>query len=396
MPASRRSRVTDAPQVLRGPVWLAGDLESCQEIASTLTGLGATNVFTAVEHDALPEGSVMAACGILTTSTWSRLRHGSAGGPQPVRNSSWPWGLPWLTDGDRREVEKSNNQLRNVLAVLQKARDRSPSAVLMFWHPEDLGRAKLGRPSSPWQLREVRRWANREGLHRAALFQCAFNTSSHRLPMAVLFSHPFSHPDLHPGWPIFRGEANDHYIGPLPRKCACPDPQHTRQTTETNRELRRTSGSGILIGTINMILAPMMGLARDAESALLRKGRGQDRLHFSCDEPRIKDPIINHHIDANFAHSSFSSLGSDSSGSEVTLVQEVSDFEYCTGGASDSEGHAGLSWDVDTMNLITIDHPITVASAAGYPQNSEFGEVPGIADEALREAAATLLKIMME
>ncbi len=237
--------MTDAPRVFRGPVWLAGDLASCQEIASALTGLGATEVFTSVRHDALPEGSVAAACGVLTTSTWSRLRHASMEGPPPVRNSSWPWGLPWLTDGDRREVEKSNDQLRNVLAVLQRARERSPSAVLTFWHPEDLGRARFGRPASPWQLREVRRWANREGLHRAALFQCAFELSRHRLPMAVLFSHPFSHPHLHLGWPMFRGAANDRYIGPLPHKCACADPQHAHRTTETSLELRKTVGSGI-------------------------------------------------------------------------------------------------------------------------------------------------------
>ncbi len=359
-------------------MWLAGDLASCQEIASTLTGLGATNIFTAVEHDALPEGSVAAACGILTTSTWSRLRHGSMEGPQPVRNSSWPWGLPWLTDGDRREVEKSNDQLRNVLAVLQRARDRSPSAVLTFWHPEDLGRARYGRPASPWQLREVRRWANREGLHRAALFQCAFETNSHKLPMAVLFSHPFSHPHLHPGWPMFRGEANDHYIGPLPRQCACPDPHHTRQSTESRQELRKTVGSSILIGTIKTILAPIMGISQT--SALLRKGRGKDRLHFSIDEPRIKDPIINH-----FTSSSSSSSGADSSGSEATLVQEVSDFDHCTGGASDSEGHAGLSWDVTTMHHISIDHPI-IASAAGRPLEIQDYEVPGTADEAQRKS----------
>ncbi len=374
-------------------MWLAGDLESCQDIASTLTGLGAANVVTAVEHDALPEGSVMAACGILTTSTWSRLRHASAEGPQPVRNSSWPWGLPWLTDGDRREVEKSNNQLRNVLAVLQKARDRSPSAVLMFWHPEDLGRARLGRPASPWQLREVRRWANREGLHRAALFQCAFNTNSQRLPMAVLFSHPFSHPDLHPGWPIFRGEANDHYIGPLPRRCACHEPQHTRQTTGTNQELRRTTGSGILIGTVNGILAPMMGLARHAESALLRKGRVQDRLHASLSEPPVKHTVIDHHIDLNLSHFSLSSPGADSSGSEVTLVQEVSDFDNCIGAASGSEGHADLGWDIDTMNIITID-PIAAVPAAGLPHSSEGCEFTATADEAQWKAAATLLIII--
>ncbi len=94
----------------------------------------------------------------------------------------------------------------------------------------------------------------------------------------------------------------------------------------------------------------MLGIAHGAESALLRKGRTTDRLYHSI-KPGITD----------------SSQGSDSSGSEATLVQEVSDFDNGTGDASDSEGHNFLNWDITTKHHINIDNHIT--AGAGYPRD---------------------------
>ncbi len=310
-----------------------------------------------VRRDSLPQGPVAAAIGTLTNSTWSRLRHASPHGPQPVRNANWPWGLPWLTSGDRREVEAANDQLRNVIAVLQRARERTPSACLSFWHPEDLGGARLGRPSSPWQLREVRRWANQQGLHRAAVFQCAFEQSKHRLPVAVLFSHPFAHPHMHPGWPTFRGLGNDQYLGPLPGKCTCQVDAHSAQPRDDRDKLRKADGSVLLRGTITQILLPMIGIKTGfGKSALLRKGRqASDQL------TALLTPSC-----------------SSSSDSDDTLVQEVSDFDNGTGGVPSTEGYGHLGWDIDTINHININvdnhaiHPEGAAQDDAYVER--FGD----------------------
>ncbi len=351
---SQCSRVTGSSPFRRGAVWLAGDKATCHEIACILRAQCDMEVFGEVMSDSLPDGPVAAAVGVLTTTTWSRLRHASPQGPQPVRNANWPWGLPWLTPGDRREVEAANDQLRNVLSVLQGARERSPSACLAFWHPEDLGGARLGRPASPWQLREVRRWANQEGLHRAAVFQCAFERSIHRLPIAVLFSHPFGHPQLHPGWPTFRGLGNDQYLGPLPNKCSCQDQAHSSQRQETRSQLRKTDGSVLLKGTVMQILIPMIGLkARFGKSALRRKGR------YTSDQ-------LTKLLTASC---------SGSSDSEDTLVQEVSDFDDCTGGVPNTEGHGHIGWDIDTMNRINIGIDHHIINREGAAQDVSYGEL---------------------
>ncbi len=308
---------------------------------------GVTNIAIGVRWDDLPSGSVAAAVGVISASTWARSRHLSERGPQPVRNAQWPWGLPWLTEGDRRQVEGSNDQLRNLLGVLHRARARSPAVHLSLWHPEDLGGARLGRPASPWQLREIRQWANREGLHRAAFFQCAYQRHRFPLPMAVLHSHPFRRRHIFAGWPQFRGRGNDCYIGPLPRACACSEP-HESSPALKHAELRRADGGLLLEGSISRVTLPLMGIV-GSESTLLRKGVKKGRLL---------------HDRSGSRHGSSQASSTDS---ETTYLPEVSDFDEAAD-LTNPEDQMRIAWDLPTADIIDLNINHHLIAAAGFNQ----------------------------
>ena len=154
-------------------------------------------------------------------TTWSRLRHNSRVGQQPVRSMAWPWGLPTLGTVDREKVEEANRCLRHCLSVLGRARERTFATDFLLFHPEDFGRSTTGTPASIWQLRDVRLLANELKLHRSALFQCWSGPSISPAPLGILSSksHPFKRALR--GWPRFVSRQRIDYRGPLPRRCDC-------------------------------------------------------------------------------------------------------------------------------------------------------------------------------
>ncbi len=172
------------------------------------------------------------------TSTWERSRHRRHTGPQPLRNSSWPWGFPWLGPRDRETVESVNARLRQQFSWMNDCVRKRPSSPMIMVHPEDLGSADNGFPASIWQLPEVKLWANKWGLRRYGTRQCNFGKCDWPHPVGVLSTHPLPHHLFSPGWPTFHAESG-RYCGPLSRHCRCPRNQHLSDSSFMDRNLRK-------------------------------------------------------------------------------------------------------------------------------------------------------------
>ncbi len=207
-----------------------------------------------------------------TISSWARSKHRKTEGPQPQRNSHWPWGLPWLSPRDKDVVDSANEDLRHHFALMNFCIQHCPSTHLLFLHPEDLGRADQGEPASIWQLPELKLWANRWGLRRYSTHQCRFGKSEWPFPIGVLSSHPLPHSLFTPGWPQL--DSARRYKGPLSRFCDCPPGTHHRDADFDHRRLRLRPSSIIQSGLQHFLSLLFLVEASHHRSAakLLRKG----------------------------------------------------------------------------------------------------------------------------
>ncbi len=102
-----------------------------------------------------------------------------------MRSSDWPWGYPWLRGAALETVETANQDLRRLFGQMAALVEKCPSVPLLFAHPEDLGSAEMGSPSSIWQLPELRLWANKWGLKRYATHQCRCGQSEFAHPLGL-------------------------------------------------------------------------------------------------------------------------------------------------------------------------------------------------------------------
>ena len=208
-------------------------------------------------NDALPSGRCDAFIASLATTTWSRARHVSPLGPSPMRSDAWPYGFPWLNDGQRQLAEQANVQFHFVTDALKEAVKHFPLAELFFLFPEDLGNAPGGRPASPWQLGPLRRMATELGLLRSAVYQCEFGPSEWASPLGVLCCPPLRGSRVRHGWPLFLGNSNHQYIGPLPRRCSCLAP-HSPHRKLGGDDLRKADGSSLSKGFASWLLSRIL------------------------------------------------------------------------------------------------------------------------------------------
>ncbi len=167
-----------------------------------------------------PSGPVHAILATADYRTWARGRHGSTAGPPYLRNTTFPWGLPWITGPARDELERANQKVRDTLGLLHTLSSQHPSAQAVFLFPECFGPAEQGHPASIWLLPELRQWARRAGWVRSAVFQCEMDVEQHRYPCGLLSSEVIDSARAHRGWPQFRAH-DGKYLGPLPPECAC-------------------------------------------------------------------------------------------------------------------------------------------------------------------------------
>ncbi len=216
----------------------------------------------------LPEGPVHAAFATIDYGTWARGRHQSPNGPPILRNSEFPWGLPSLRGNARASIEQENRRLREVLRLLRHINTEYPEAKIFFAFPEHLGAATRGCPASPWTLRELRRWASKEGWCRYALYQCELDDELRRFPLGLLTSETFNSNRCHRGWPKFRAQ-DGKYVGPLPAECICSN-GHSLATSSSDRH--QSPPSAIRPGFLYWLWCKLLKVGP------LRSGRPQNEL----------------------------------------------------------------------------------------------------------------------
>ncbi len=248
-------------------VWATGDQMWAEKVARILHSIPIPNtcqIATTSSPPSRPDFIIA----MLSTSTWSRRRHLTSNGPAPVRNSTWPWGLPWLGDGDRDRVERDNAALRTAMSVMRTGLTINPGCDILMVFPEDLGQAPNGRPASIWQLEELRTWSREQHLLRGAFYQCELAASARPGPTGFLSSHRISHKAIRKGWPLFRGQANAKYLGPLHASCACGSPHHEAEQTD---DAERFISDAALTEFLRISLISSQG----ANTELLRTGTAE-------------------------------------------------------------------------------------------------------------------------
>ncbi len=216
----------------------------------------------------LPEGPVHAVLATIDYGTWARGRHQSPNGPPILRNSEFPWGMPSLRGNARSSIEQENRRLREVLRLLRLITTEYPAAKIFFAFPEHLGAAALGCPASPWALRELRRWASKEGWCRYALYQCELDDEHRRFPLGLLTSEAFNSKRCHRGWPKLRNQ-DGKYVGPLPAECTCFN-DHSLATSSPDRH--QSPLSAIRPGFLYWLWCKLLKVGP------LRSGRPQNQL----------------------------------------------------------------------------------------------------------------------
>lgn len=260
-------------------IWFVGHQLTGAELGKQADALGragglehppAVSILSAFAR--IPDGAPTAVIGIPSNTTWARARHGHPRGPQPLRDRQWPWGLPWLSPTDRDIVEHANGELRYIMTVITEALRRSPETFIMLLHPEQLGPAQRGTPASIWDLPELRVWARRAGMMRAATFQCRFESTDFRMPTGILVSHRLNSKLFNLGWPWLHHHA-PHYRGPLPSFCACGRPAHRSRQSPKGRVQHRAEAPLIKDSLLRYLLAVICRESTGLPVAeLLRKG----------------------------------------------------------------------------------------------------------------------------
>ncbi len=243
------------------------------ELATKRLGVESTpKFFNLQRHEQLPNGFPHSFLTVPTNTTWARSRHLRPLGPKPLRDEAWPWGFPWLPSEARRQVDEANDELRWMFGVMVEALRRHPEVRLMLIHPEFFGAADRGTAASVWNMPEVREWARREGLVRAAAHQCHFGSTAYRNPVGILSSHSLNSKLFSRGWPIINPHTKK-YVGPLPIRCRCGRGKHQTDALREARTFRAAGNSLIRDGMMNYLAALVVkDIYHCKISELLRKG----------------------------------------------------------------------------------------------------------------------------
>ena len=153
--------------------------------------------------------------------TWSRVRHKSNAGQDPLRSRSLPRGIPSLSPDAQSKVLLDNVHFKYAAWILecsQVCERANVGSILLFL--EDPG-GHHG-PASVWQLREFQVLECDHDARRGAGFLCQLAHAEQKRPLGILTTLAALHSDLCMGWPKFVLDQNDlRYVGPLPRDCGC-------------------------------------------------------------------------------------------------------------------------------------------------------------------------------
>ncbi len=318
-------------------VWYTGHVptgaEMERQIAAWRSTRGGGDSFRFTVLDALariPDGIPTAVIAVPSTTTWARGRHASPLGPKPLRDISWPWGLPWLAPREQAQVDAANTELRQAMQVVVAALDRAPAAHIMILHPEQLGPAPRGSPATIWDLPELRRWAARAGMMRAATYQCRFGATEYRFPIGILSSQCLNSKLFDKGWPTITSTPARYY-GPLPPFCTCSRRAHRARALRTTRVAGGLDAPLIKDGFMQYLISL---LARDAAQSnvaeLLRLGNEH--------KPEVRDGM-----EPNF----------NSSDDQPTWIPTDSDHSEID--TTQCEERNRISWDRELSSILSLN-----------------------------------------
>ncbi len=320
----------------RAHVWYTGHVPTGVEMERQFSalraaaGAGSSLVYTVIDAFArVPEGIPTAVVAMPSTTTWARGRHSFPFGPKPLRDTQWPWGLPWLAPREQEQVDNANAEFRNIMRIVVAALDRAPGAHVLILHPEQLGPARRGAPATIWDLPELKRWSIRTGMMRAATYQCRFGPTEHRHPVGVLASHCLNIKLFSKGWPTIAGSPAS-YRGPLPRFCDCGRKAHRSSTPRRTRIVHRLEAPLIKEHFMNYLVGLLTRASISSTAAkLLRSG-------------------IEDNPEVHGGHHSFL----DSSDDQPTWVPTESDRSEVA--SPRVEDLAKISWDRELSDILSL------------------------------------------
>ena len=157
-------------------------------------------------------------------AAWSRARHKSNAGQDPLRSRSFPLGIPSLSPDAQSKVLLDDEHLEYAAWILEcflLCERAKVDSILVF--PEDPGGHEHHGPAAVWQLREFQVLECDHDARRGAGFLCQLAHAEQKRPVGTLTTLAALHSDLCMGWPKFVLDQDElRYVGPLPRDCGCP------------------------------------------------------------------------------------------------------------------------------------------------------------------------------
>ena len=146
----------------------------------------------------------------------SRIRHSNRQGPRPVRDTTWPRGRPDLKQAEQELVDMANIIGDFVLDMVKAAADSKVLVLLTF--TENLGKARLGPPTSLWTDPAVLQYPERRRFTGTWLEKARRNLHGVLSNAGTVLKLEAC---VH-GWPSF--DDRGMYTGPLPGKSGSAEP----------------------------------------------------------------------------------------------------------------------------------------------------------------------------
>ncbi len=355
-------------------IWFAGHRPTGAEVVRQLGAMRdshqvthQTTITIIDDPSNIPEAAPSALMVVPPNATWARGRHHRPLGPKPLRNTQWPWGLPWLSPSERQIVDGANAELRQLINLIVVVLQQAPGTFVLLLHPEQLGPMPRGDPSSIWDLPELRKWARQTGMMRSATYQCRFQRTEYRCPIGVLSSHCLNSKWFDHGWPSIATHA-PHYQGPLPRHCACGRKAHRPLNAPGMRIAHRADTSLLKDGFIRFLLGTIIrNITGQSIAELLRTGetpqRGvRDAHHDSWDSSDGQQTWVPSDCDSSSHSDSAADLRN-----RIHWDRELSDILGINTNARDKPPDNDLR-----QHLIDAPHPASPAQDLSEPNTVLF------------------------
>ena len=242
------------------------DLQFRIDVFGPFSSVGFFTIFFSL--DRLRSGCLTGVYIAPQASTWSRVRHSSSPGQQPLRSRQHPLGFPELHPEARDKTLHSNAESEVCCWFLEQAAQCSSRLVkVLFVFPEDLGGDAESGPSSLWDSLDVRAVDGVNDIQRGAAYHCQLAGSNQRRPLGLYTNLSPLQSRMHRGWPsLFHLGSDLHNDGPLPPSCPCLSAHASLKGVDSREEFHSSSSSALGVQFWWLCVVPFL----DPENASLR------------------------------------------------------------------------------------------------------------------------------